>query len=970
MKGTLWVWVLLATVLNTFCFGRYPDSLTVVRYIDRIGESARKGRIDSVEYYLDLSLEILEENDDLGNWYRCNQKALYSLEVNSNNVFRAHTLFLKAVRKAWRIPTNKSEWNRVGWYYIHLGYFYKQHFGDFTNSLKWYLKAENVFVDTLGTRRISILRYLYPPIGNNYTRKGDFEKALYYLNTFLDRCQEEEKYDYEAEMYNDISIVYSSLHEGREALRQLEMGLKLPDLSNFSKWLLYRRTAEVEMKLKRFDEAIRHEMTAERFYENALKEGDRRIIGLGYSHPDVLGRIYYEMGDATKAESYLKNAVDCYDSTYSVHNRREPAKIEIALGDALMKLGKNERALAAYHRALQRVLPAISSKSIQFIPPKEVIYPENTIAEALMGKAGALWQSYRANGNITRLNAAIGGYERMIDVWDKIRETFDYKSSHYNVLYENVIVIERALNACLAGWKRSGQHTYIQKAYHFIQKSKGILLNESLATTLAQIRAGIPDSLLHILHDYRIQAAHVEKRLFESGKETASEEEMKKDQRSLLQIKKEIGLINKQIEREFPQYYILKHKIYQANLENIRKSLGSDETMIEYFIGEKHIYLFKLDREDEQLIVLNDANRIRELVADFRKSIVQYWNLPLREQRRAAFDQNRDKIGYLGYELYRLLLEPAGDLKEKLVIVPDGYLGYLPFETLLVSGVPNGTKFRDFPYLNNRNTVSYCYSSVFLTSRGNTVRNIERLLAVAPVFGYGMANDNLSRKPNGYSGLIWNKKEVTRLKGIFPFRIMSGNQVSKKVFLDIAGQFDIIHMATHAVLQDKNSEFSYLSFGVESENEESGRLLVKDIFLLKLPASMVVLSACETGIGELHRGEGIMSLSRAFAHAGAKSLITSLWPVNDKASFYTMVSFYKQLKKGKTKDRALQLARQEYLSGQEDDMWAHPYFWGSFVPIGDMSPLVMEGQHLVWWIITGFVIIGFLLICCRTRYRV
>jgi CHAT domain-containing protein len=111
--------------------------------------------------------------------------------------------------------------------------------------------------------------------------------------------------------------------------------------------------------------------------------------------------------------------------------------------------------------------------------------------------------------------------------------------------------------------------------------------------------------------------------------------------------------------------------------------------------------------------------------------------------------------------------------------------------------------------------------------------------------------------------------------------------------------------------------------------------LLRNIYNLTLNADLVVLSACETGIGELKRGEGIVSLARAFAYAGAKSIITTLWSVNDKSTMHIMEEFYRQLHKGQPKDYALWKAKMEYLQKAKSET-AHPFFWSAFVPVGDM----------------------------------
>ena len=134
-----------------------------------------------------------------------------------------------------------------------------------------------------------------------------------------------------------------------------------------------------------------------------------------------------------------------------------------------------------------------------------------------------------------------------------------------------------------------------------------------------------------------------------------------------------------------------------------------------------------------------------------------------------------------------------------------------------------------------------------------------------------------------------------------------------------------------------------------------------DIYGSSISSKMVVLSSCESGTGELKKGEGVMSLSRAFTYAGAASTVVSLWEVPDKETAKVMTLFYQHLKQGKAKDVALRDAKLEYLDTTEDTLLKHPYYWAGFVVTGDTSPLFSKTMN-PWWVICGFgiLIVGFL----------
>jgi CHAT domain-containing protein len=164
---------------------------------------------------------------------------------------------------------------------------------------------------------------------------------------------------------------------------------------------------------------------------------------------------------------------------------------------------------------------------------------------------------------------------------------------------------------------------------------------------------------------------------------------------------------------------------------------------------------------------------------------------------------------------------------------------------------------------------------------------------------------------------------------------------TKSKFLNVASNSKILHLATHAQANDKMGDFCFLIFSNRKDREEKELLYAREIYNLQLKADLVTLSACETGLGELKKGEGIISLARAFAYAGAKSIVTSLWQISDVRTKDLMISFYKNLHNGLQKDDALWKAKMDYLHKNKGEA-ASPFYWASFIGIGDMSPLIAK----------------------------
>ena len=157
---------------------------------------------------------------------------------------------------------------------------------------------------------------------------------------------------------------------------------------------------------------------------------------------------------------------------------------------------------------------------------------------------------------------------------------------------------------------------------------------------------------------------------------------------------------------------------------------------------------------------------------------------------------------------------------------------------------------------------------------------------------------------------------------------------------------------------------THIAFSQVENAEDDNMLMLAELFNQRLQADMVVLSACETGTGKLFKGEGIMSLGRGFTYAGARSLVMSLWQVNDASTAEIMRYFYAYLAKGMDKDEALRKAQLDFITAG-DNQSAHPYYWAGFIAMGDMTPLIIIPQQSYWlWILTivlGGIIAGVVL---------
>jgi CHAT domain-containing protein len=296
-----------------------------------------------------------------------------------------------------------------------------------------------------------------------------------------------------------------------------------------------------------------------------------------------------------------------------------------------------------------------------------------------------------------------------------------------------------------------------------------------------------------------------------------------------------------------------------------------------------------------------------------------------------------------------LLEKPLSELPpqvKNLIIVPDGLLGYVPFEIL---GKPEGqVDFKNYPYLLRQFNISYAASANLLLdqSRSTEKPEPEELFAgFAPSYSdsdtLGLMASTRRRelvRDDKYDlpGAAREVQEIAAMLGGKPFL---GADATEHNFKENALRFRILHLAMHSLPEDRNPLFSKLLFTQNPKDSvEDNDLNAAELYNMHLPASLVVLSACNTGTGRLYRGEGILSLSRAFTYTGVPATVMSLWQAPDEATRQVMVGFYKNLKLGMRKDEALRQAKLSYLADCRETL-SSPYYWAGFVASGEMKEL-------------------------------
>ena len=442
----------------------------------------------------------------------------------------------------------------------------------------------------------------------------------------------------------------------------------------------------------------------------------------------------------------------------------------------------------------------------------------------------------------------------------------------------------------------------------------------------------IPDSLFTERNLLQIEMAGYER----AGKHTEKEHEM---------LRTALMDVEAKIQQADDRHFSFFESTF--DIKEVQSELQEQEYIVRYVVAEENLYAYTLHKDEISILKLGNKDSLLSLTEQYHETIKH---------------KHHDYVGQ-AMELYVALIEPLKlplDRLKKLVIIPDNKLNFLPFETLIHTE-------------SKRPLVTICpisYSHglrLWLLQRRavSSAKGKPYLAAFAPQYSsdYMLSfADNHPANRNRLQDITGATHEAVQLAQHFGGNLYRGTKATKHDFLQQATTYQIYHFAMHALLDESNHLHSSLVF----QDEE--HLYYHELYGLHFPAELVVLSACNTGMGSLENGEGLMSLSRALTYAGVRSSVYSLWEVPDEETAEIMLSFYKHLKAGHSKVESLTFAKRDFLAN--NPMKSHPFFWAGFVVNGNTEPLDdTHSYRYLWFMVGGVVLIALLFLFRRRSYR-
>ena len=791
-------------------------------------------------------------------------------------------------------------------------------------------------------------------IGSVYSELGEKQKALEFFNQALPLARAASDRQKEASTLNNIGQLYSDLGEKQRALEFFKQTLPLfrgtgdrrgeaVTLNNIAH--VYGALGKKQLGLKYFNQGL----------ALARAIGDRALEAITLNNIAIT---HSDLGEKDKALKFFNQALLL---SRAVGDRSTEATTLSNIGAVYSNLGEEDKALKFLNQALP-LTRAVGDKSWE---------------------ANTLWNLADLERKQGNLQASLERIKAAIQIIEELRGTYtnqDLKTSYFATVqnyYRYYIDLLMELH------KKDPSKGYDELALNASERSRARGLVDLLRESNAKIRKGANPELLKQERDL-LQQINARETLRQQLEQNLKNSASKDDPVT----KQSIQRLARERENLLSQYQQVQTKIRTTNpayakltnpdpdkdilkLPQIQQQLDPDTLLLQYSLGKKRSYLWAVTANSLDTYQLpgreaieKSANKFKELLKKCQKPLSNCQNLSPQEKAK-----DFQEITQAATELSRQILSPVAEKlgKKPLVIVADGVLQEIPFSALSQpnqkSSQPEKSNYQ--PLLVNHEIVNLPSLTAIATHRQSLDNrpSAPKTLAVLadPVFA---ANDerltgkpsgllpeldlersNLERSAKNLNRTGWNRLPGTRTEAEQVLELVSPSQSIHAFDFDAnynfatsdkLKQYQYILFATHGFADPVTPELSGIilsQFDKKGQAQTHSTLRLGDIFNLDWNADLVVLSACETGLGKDIQGEGLMGLTRGLMYAGAKTAVVSLWQVNDSATSQLMPLFYTaMLEQNISPPQAL---RQAQLKLWQENKWQNPYYWAAFTLQGE-----------------------------------
>ncbi|NOQ26717.1 MAG: tetratricopeptide repeat protein [Bacteroidales bacterium] len=824
--------------------------------------------------------------------------------------------------------------------------------GNYQIAHTYLKKSLHINLQTLGKDH-PYLEPNYGCLGYIYFRMGDYDKALEYFQKVLLINMNGGSNQYLRKTYHYISSIHGKKGDYDKALEYSQKELKIGILvfGDDNPWLVqtyinigtqYRNKGECNKALE--------------YYTHALKI---RINFTGKEEDDLVQNIYKNMGiiysykgDHNKALEYFTKALKISKHMFDEHHPKL-ADSYIKIADECNNKNDFKESLVYYQKALMTNLIDFDDTNIYHNPEHFNALSTLELLQALKGKAKALYFLYKIESeSVKDIKASISTYELAFKLINEMRNNYSHESTKLLISEENKNYFAEAIHVALEFNNIDPSNENKERAFEYIEKSKSTTLSTYLNDLKLKQYSNIADSLLHKEKDitinrreYKIKIQQL--RALNDGYDTLL---VQNYQDSLLNYSRQYDNIINTLELNYPEYFALKYKQESAQIKDIQHELDTNTALINYFAGDTSLFICTITKEEYKIKSIKIDSLFNEKIIDYYIDIKS--DFTEKELKSSSY--------FYGY-----LIEPIEeDLKNKdnLIIIPDGNLYYIPFETLCKNDTYT-ENLSAIDYLIKDYSVTYHHTAtLWLNSKvkeQNKFATKDNFIGFAPVFGSKnnngfivskdwipdttnteLASRSVSNNFTHFNSLPYSENEVETIVKLFTDKRKKAKgfffkEANEENFKQNIQNYRYIHVASHSFTNDLYPNLSGIAFSQPDTStiyKEDGILYAGETYNLNLPkADLITLSSCKSGLGKLIQGEGFLSLSRGFLYSGTPNIIFSLWNVKDEPTKDLMIDFYKQVLQGTSYASALREAKIHLIKNPKT---ASPKYWGAWILVG------------------------------------
>ena len=804
---------------------------------------------------------------------------------------------------------------------------------------------------------------LYSNIGVLYMLLADYSKAKIYLDkaesVFKNRhFGIDENY---INLMNSLAITSGELGLSEKSRAYYEKGIELANSSNSS--YAYNIVNSYAIILGNSGDKLKGEKLLRQTLDQArIKHGEN-------------SRNYYLL--LNKYADYLREfsidnfkAIECYEKClkYLDINKQDlflKNLVYIGYSLALTEAGDSRKALEIIQDLLFSEERIISKHGTYDNPDVTIIKPDKRSLKVLKTKYKILSDIYRRTPELATLEAASRTSELIVEMLEKVRINISEEESRlflgdrYRDSYINAI---RDFNIL---YGKTSDPYYLDKAFEYSEKSKvaGLLTS---TRELKAVQFHIPSEIADLEKELQREISLFNARITEeSVKVTADMVLINNWKENLMKATRKRDSLIIVFEEQYPDYYAIKYNTRVAALKDVPGIIGKNGNYLNYILSDTLLYIFVANSRHQQLLAVPVDSSFYSGIKKFR-SLLSYPSPS--DNARKTFEEFKST----GYSLYLTLIKPVVPylISDELFISPDNIISFIPFETIPVTATSGeNILYRNLSYMMNDFDISYTYSATFMAESSKRPKwKSNKVIAFAPNYSRPVEIESVINRQadrNFLPDLPFARLEAQYVSEITGGVLFENNEAKESVYKSEAGKYDIIHLAMHTLLNDKDPMHSTLIFSQGNDTIEDRYLKTYEVYGIPLKANMVVLSSCNTGAGTLYSGEGILSLARGFIYSGSESVVMSMWEIEDRSGTEIVKKFYDYLMKGNSKSVALRKARRSYLTNA-DQLRSHPYFWSSLVVYGNNAPLYYPR---IWLIVPGILLISLILLYIYSRKR-